>query len=308
MNNEDYKKEILGLKLFLLLIILYSWPVFFITDAWLIPRSIAAKQTSQTLLIAAFGHLVGMLGPAFSSIILWKFFYKEALPHLVWSRFKYYIFSLMLMLSLWTLPAAIGLILGNSYSLMTNIKYYHWIFIITMLSFGWIAGVGEELGWCSFILTRMNPFLGKTKAVILSGVLRGVWHFPILIGPLLYKTIFNDYPVYLLFFMSLVFLVQLIISNVFFGSLFGFVWYKTKSYPLLGWLHAWFDIARDFSIVFIMGYASSFWIKYGWGMIFYLTAYLILSNIAVREGIKNLNRLLFTNWKNFLSLTQANKE
>lgn len=301
MQANEFKKEITGLKYFLLIIVLYSWPIFFITDAWLIPGAIAHHHNATALLIATFGHLLGMFGPAIAAVILWKRFFNERIPNLKWSRLRNYLYTALVMEGLWVVPAIAGLLFGNTFHLIPKVSTPYWIFVITILSVGWFAGIGEELGWSGFLLTRLSPFIGNTKAVIISGIFRGIWHLPILVGPILYKTVTGAESPYLLGVMGIVYLFQLVISNVLFGSVFGYLWYTTKSYPLLGWTHFWFDMARDFSFIFILGYQSSFWPKFGWGLVFYVAAYILLDKIARAEGITNLNKIFFSNWKNFLS-------
>jgi|GEM_PF-810447 len=301
MTATDFKKDLTGTKYFFLLAILYSWSIFFVTDAWLIPDAIAHGHNHIALMIATIGHLVGMFGPLLAATILWNLYYHEQFPPLNWSRFKYYLYTSLAMAGLWVLPALGGLLFGNSFKFIPEISKAHWIFVASIVSVGWFAGIGEELGWCGFILSRLTPHIGQTRSVIISGILRGVWHWPLLIGPLLYKVVTGSKPFFLLAVMGIVYLVQLVISNILFGSVFGYLWFKTKSYPLLGWTHIWFDIGRDFSFIFIVGYSGSFWPKFGWGLLFYPVAYLFLDRIAQQEGITNLNRVLFSNWVRFLS-------
>lgn len=301
MTNVDFKKDLAGIKYYFLIAVLFSWLIFIVTDAWLLPGALAHQRNQSALLIATFGHLAGMFGPALAAIILWKHFYRTNLPPLRWSLPKYYIYASLAMAGLWVIPAVGGLLFGDSFKIIPEMSKTHWIFVGMILSVGWFAGTAEELGWCSFVLSRLSPHIGGTRSVIISGVLRGVWHWPILAGPIIYKTVTGNNPVYLLLIMGIVYLVQLVISNILFGSVFGYLWYKTKSYPLLGWTHIWFDLGRDFSLLFIFGYQGSFWSKFGWGLLFYPVAYFFLDRIARQEGITNLNKVLFSNWLHFLS-------
>lgn len=77
--------------------------------------------------------------------------------------------------------------------------------------------------------------------------------------------------------------IQLVISNALFGVLFGWVWYKTESLPLLGWLHQWFDAARDVTALMLVGYASTMWARAFWGIPFYVVACMLLQKIAKDE-------------------------
>jgi len=50
--------------------------------------------------------------------------------------------------------------------------------------------IGEELGWRGFLLTRLMP-LGQWKAILLSGLIWGIWHAP---TTLLYGYNFPQHP------------------------------------------------------------------------------------------------------------------
>jgi membrane protease YdiL (CAAX protease family) len=47
------------------------------------------------------------------------------------------------------------------------------------LVFGTIFALGEEIGWRGYLLPRLLP-LGPTRAMLLSGLLHGIWHFPMI--------------------------------------------------------------------------------------------------------------------------------
>jgi len=70
------------------------------------------------------------------------------------------------LLGLHSLPADVsaGAILG---SFLTS-------FVLTI-----IPGFGEEFGWRAYLLPKLMP-LGGRRAVLLSGVIWGVWHWPVI--------------------------------------------------------------------------------------------------------------------------------
>lgn len=79
-----------------------------------------------------------------------------------------------------------------------------------------VFALGEELGWRGFLLPRLLP-LGQTKAMILTGVIWGVWHAPAVAQGLNYP----DRPV-------LGMLMMLLFSTLF-GIFLGWLYLKTKS-------------------------------------------------------------------------------
>ena len=58
---------------FIGLAILFSWPIFFIIDAWIFPNLMKEGKSIEALFILLGGHVLGMFGPAIASIIILKF-------------------------------------------------------------------------------------------------------------------------------------------------------------------------------------------------------------------------------------------
>jgi membrane protease YdiL (CAAX protease family) len=79
-----------------------------------------------------------------------------------------------------------------------------------------IFALGEEIGWRGFLLQNLMP-LGQWKAIILSGVIWGIWHAPAVAQGLNYP----GYPVAGVF-MMIVFCVLL-------GTIFSWLYLNTKS-------------------------------------------------------------------------------
>lgn len=44
-----------------------------------------------------------------------------------------------------------------------------------------VMGLGEEIGWRGFLFPELKKSLGRTKGVLLGGVIHGVWHFPLML-------------------------------------------------------------------------------------------------------------------------------
>ena len=44
-----------------------------------------------------------------------------------------------------------------------------------------VLGLGEEIGWRGFLFPELRERLGRTKGVILGGVIHGAWHFPLML-------------------------------------------------------------------------------------------------------------------------------
>ncbi len=269
---------------FYFIAIVFSWTLFVITDFWLIPKY---AQTKFVMLIALYGHLLAMIGPMLAGIIIIKLCNKGKLIPIKWNNLHYYIYSVYVMLIIWVIPGFLLLLLFGDYSFNTNFNKFDILFIVSYLLFGWFAGVGEEYGWSGYILGEITEKLNKSKAIIISGTLRGLWHLPLLTIPVIRLVIAGNKSIIGLLLLVPIIALQLIISNIFFGALFGAVWYKTKSIPLLGWMHFLFDLGRDFTLLFIIGYGGNYWFKFGWSMPFTFLAYLAFVKISKEDGYKN---------------------
>jgi uncharacterized protein len=92
-----------------------------------------------------------------------------------------------------------------------------------------IASLGEEIGWRGFLLPNLEA-LGKTKAVVISSMIWALWHTPmILILGFLYGK--QMWPGVLLHFVT--------VTGV--GIWMGYVWFKTRSTVLAGFMHSVFN-------------------------------------------------------------------
>ena len=284
--------KILNRKIFwfYLITIIFSWTLFFITDAWLIPKY---ANTNFPKLIALYGHILAMMGPLLASIIMLKYVQNKNLLTINWGNKKYYLYTVYGILIIWIIPGLILLIFYKDVTLKLIYDNYDFIFIASYLILGWFAGVGEEYGWSGYVLTELSDKLTKSRAVVVSGILRGLWHLPLLLIPLILKVNVGEKSFLDLLLLTPVIAIQLIVSNIFFSALFGFVWYKTNSIPLVGWMHFLFDLGRDFTILFVVGFTGSFWFKFGWSIPFVFLAYLAFNKIAKEDGYSNILEIFY---------------
>lgn len=91
--------------------------------------------------------------------------------------------------------------------------------------FSSIATFGEELGWRGYLLPKLMP-LGKVPAVVISGVIWGLWHAPVIVRGYNYP----GYPVLGVLLMML--------FTTFSGAFLGAYRLKYNSVFLATWAHA----------------------------------------------------------------------
>jgi len=274
-----------GVVLFFGLACVLSWPILFVVDAWLTPAYIDHGNDSAAATAQVFGHMLGMLGPAAAAIAMWRRNPGLPRPSWRWSRPRFYAIAGFAALALFLAPASMGLMFGDSLSVRTDIDTYRWVVLASGFTLLWIAGMGEEVGWTAYLLPRLAPRLGRSGALLLTGAIRGIWHWPVLIGPVIYDVMSGESSVLRLRLLSVGFAFQLAVSNaVMFGGVFGRIWFKTESMPLLGWTHQWFDQTRAIMLIMIIGFGDSVWATFA-TFLLVPAGYVALVSVAREEGI-----------------------
>jgi membrane protease YdiL (CAAX protease family) len=79
-----------------------------------------------------------------------------------------------------------------------------------------LFALGEELGWRGFLLPHLMP-LGQYKAILISGIIWGIWHAPAIAQGL-------NYPGY-----SIAGIFMMIVFTVLLGTIFSWLYLNTKS-------------------------------------------------------------------------------
>jgi membrane protease YdiL (CAAX protease family) len=121
--------------------------------------------------------------------------------------------------------------------------------------FNTLFALGEELGWRGFLLPQLLP-LGQWKAILISGVIWGIWHAPAVLQGLNYP----GQPVLGVFFM--------IIFTVLLSAVFSWLYLRTGSpwAPALG--HGALNAIAGLPILFLSGvnitYAGTIASPVGW--------------------------------------------
>ena len=102
-----------------------------------------------------------------------------------------------------------------------------------------LFALGEELGWRGFLLPNLMP-LGQWKAILLSGVIWGIWHAPAVVQGLNYP----GYPVAGVF-MMIVFCVLL-------GTIFSWLYLNTKSPWVAALAHGAINATAGIPVLFFL--------------------------------------------------------
>jgi membrane protease YdiL (CAAX protease family) len=114
------------------------------------------------------------------------------------------------------------------------------IFALTLAPFiNLLFAFGEELGWRGFLLPRLMP-LGQWKAILVSGVIWGLWHAP---TTLLYGYNFPQHPYLGLLLLPFGFALL--------GTILSWLTLKTRSPWVAGLGHGAFNATAGLSFFFL---------------------------------------------------------
>ncbi len=277
------KNLLRDIGLFILISFGYSWPIFFIVDVWLVPMLLKQDNRAAASLVMLGGHMLGMLGPAIAAFFMWRVVHKQAPPPLKWDRPRNYLLIVAFAVVFWVVPGLIGLAMGDKFE--DPIYSYMWVMLGSMLVFGWISGSGEEIGWCGYWMTRPVEEIGQSRALMISGAIRGLWHWPMMVSPQILGLLAGERSIGQVVIYVLLIIITLVFSNFAMGCVFGWVWYRTHSLPLVGWFHQWYDMARDGMMVLLVGYAASLWGTTLYAVVFYMIGYVLFERIMRQEGL-----------------------
>ncbi len=251
-------KSIQHAAFFALLAFSFSWAIFLALDVWFIPTFAPRFDAAHLAVLAMFGHFWGMAGPALAALVMWRRLNDAPRPVWKWSRASYYAWVAAALLIWRGVSLAAGALAApHDFQFRNSFESYQWALLVGALTLGWFAGMGEELGWCAYLLPRLTPAFGKIGAVMISGIVRGLWHLPVVIVPLILVASQDKASQQALGVTVLTAALALVVSNILFGAAMGWLWFKTESIPLVGWAHQWFDVARDFGLLLAAGTASS---------------------------------------------------
>ena len=108
-----------------------------------------------------------------------------------------------------------------------------------------IPTMGEELGWRGYLLPKLRKFLPNTAALVVTGIIWGVWHIPIIVMGHNYGTDYVGYP-YLGILAMIVFCVVL-------GVIEGYISIKLESIIPAAMIHSTVNAGAALPIVLVIG-------------------------------------------------------
>lgn len=218
--------------LFLLLVILLSWPF----QIWYVVKSITPFDK----------YLFSSISMVMVTVATWiagKVLFRDGFARAGWSWGKpvHYFGVLAFALMVWLVPSLIEQVFGLNepvaiISIFAILLSFSIRFVATLL-----PGFGEEFGWRGYLLPRLSIRFGARKGLLLHAFIWWVWHLPVLVSIGMKTNIPGDNNY--IFGMGIV--IISIIPTMMHAIVFAFIWAKTKSIVVVSVYHAAFDEVRD---------------------------------------------------------------
>ena len=219
---------------FLIITFLFSWPLF------LAPLFFGGMGAVNKQLITQGLWALAMWGPGIATIITTVFVMKQPIKSLRLNTLgpkRFYLWA-------WFLPVVLTIV-GGLFTLLFGIAKLDLNFTAIreamasapgaeMISTGVIVAaqillaftlapfinvlfaLGEELGWRGVLLSHLMP-LGQWKAILISGIIWGIWHAPVIAQG-------HNYPGY-----PIVGIFMMIVFTILLGTIFSWLYLNTKS-------------------------------------------------------------------------------
>jgi membrane protease YdiL (CAAX protease family) len=105
--------------------------------------------------------------------------------------------------------------------------------------FNTLFAMGEELGWRGFLLPKLLP-LGQWKAILISNIIWGLWHAPVVAQGLNYP----GYPIAGIFMM--------LVFSLLLGTIFSWLYLNTKSPWTPALAHGSVNAVASLPVLFLM--------------------------------------------------------
>ena len=173
----------------------FSWVLF------TLPLAFRGMSEQTVNMIRLLCWTIAMWGPGIAAIVTTLFILKEPFGTLGLKRFgkfRYYLAAWFIPPVLAALAIPLSIVLGlaeydPNMTILQNViskmpadsGMTLEILLIVQLAQGLLLGpalnvfatMGEEIGWRGFLLPKLLP-LGQWKAILISGIIWGVWHAP----------------------------------------------------------------------------------------------------------------------------------
>lgn len=236
-------------RLFLALAFTLSWPIHLYGFGWY------GYNPDEILARCLFSYL-GMLMVALSALIVRAFVEGKGFGDVGWNlgRPAWYLGALLFCLLLWPVPSLIALLFNQVEWNQQISKEALAVVILSLAGPSVIAGFGEEFGWRGYLLPCLLSDRSRAREVLgIIGIVWGIWHFPVVLGPLLRGILENPSNWTTIIGPTLLSCIQMVGACIALSVIFGALWLRTQSILLLSFFHGYLIGIRDAAGMIIVG-------------------------------------------------------
>jgi uncharacterized protein len=286
-----------SLTWFLVITFLFSWTLF------LAPLALGDMEPTTKQLAYQGFWAVAMWGPGVAAIIVTLFVAKKPFSRLRLNTLgpkRFYLWA-------WLLPIPLA-ILAGLLTVLFRLAEVDWEFtmmrnamesaasggavpivliVLIQIAFAFTLGplinvvfaLGEELGWRGYLLPQLLP-LGQWKAMLISGVIWGVWHAPAIAQG-------HNYPGY-----PVLGVLMMIVFCVLLGIIFSWMYLNTRSPWVAALAHGSVNAVAGLPVLFLspgfnMAFGGTLAAPVGWiGMILFIAWLVWSKRLPVDEKIE----------------------
>ena len=236
-------------RLFLILTFALSWPIHLYGFGWY-------GYSSDEILARCLFSYLGMLMVALSALIVRVLAERKGFEDVGWNlgRPAWYLSALLFCALLWLAPSLIALLFGRLEWNWTINRGELATVVLSLAGPSAIAGFGEEFGWRGYLLPRLLSDRNRAREVLsVIGIIWGVWHFPVVLGPLLRDALENPFNWTTIIGPTLLSCIQMVGACIALSVIFGALWLRTQSIFLLSFFHGYLIGIRDAIGMVIVG-------------------------------------------------------
>jgi hypothetical protein len=255
---------------FLLLAFTLSWPFLLVGFGWFV--------SEQDILKRYLFSCTGMLMVALSAFITRLLIERKGLSDAGWNpgRLSWYLGALIWLVFMWLGPPVGAFVFGKLDTKRPFTSGEVTVVALSLAGFSWLAGFGEEFGWRGYLIPRMLTERKRSREVlILIGLIWGVWHCAVDIGPLFRTIVEGEAGWVSQIGLTLLNCFQSIAASVALSFIFGALWLKSRSMLLLFFFHGYWIGIRDsvallfsfpviFRLVSLAAVLTAWFVAYVW--------------------------------------------
>lgn len=212
-------------------------------------------DTKYYTLLGCVSMLFPAIGNFLTRIITKEGFKDSCLKFNLKGNIKYYLIAVLLPVVYYFITTFVIIIgympSGTMGEIMHNANLFHVlsasIYIITLSVLDNVITFGEEFGWRGYLTPKLEELAGTRAAYIISGIIWGLWHAPIIVMGHNFGKEYKYYPY--------AGIIAMCVSCIFIGAFYSVLTKKTKSVFPAAISHA---MNNDFvNIIFVILMASS---------------------------------------------------